>query len=78
MKHNYTTQDLWLYASGEGSETWRNTLRNTLLKDRQLLLEFREVKKWSRYLGKMRLSPSNNAIQKILDYAHRSNVVALC
>ena len=78
MKHQYTTEDLLWYVSGEGSESWRQDLREQMFGDRDLLLEYREVRKWDRFLSKLRFQPSVSSVDTIMDHAKRSMVIALC
>ena len=78
MKHNYTTEDLLLYVSGEGSKNWRTDLRNDLFDDKELTLQFREVKRWERLMNKLIFQPSERSLNTIKDYARQSMTIALC
>jgi hypothetical protein len=78
MKHNYTTEDLLLYVSGEGGEDWRTDLSKALMSDRGLLLQFREIRKWNRFFARLRFKPSNNSLNTIKDHARQSMIIALC
>ena len=78
MKQNYTTEDLLLYVSGEGSRNWRTDFRENLFDDKNLTLEFREVKRWERLMNKLLFQPSDRSLNKIKDYARQSMTIALC
>ena len=78
MKQNYTTEDLLLYVSGEGSEDWRTDLREALVSDGSLLLQFREARKWDRFFSRLRFRPSDKSLNTIKDHARQSTVIALC
>lgn len=78
MKHNYTTEDLLLFVSGEGADDWRNELRENLFEDSEMLLQFREVKKWDRFLSRLRIRPSARSLDSVKEYARQSMIVALC